>query len=205
MAAFIPTAGAVRTDITFNIGGQEAHNILWFKREANWTQSEREALNDAIAAWWNTTAKLYFGADIALVQVQSVNQENQNAPASTLVVSPAVFGTGGSPTLPSNLACCATLRTDLRGRNYRGRMYLAGAPSAAVTQNNKFLTTNIGYWITALTALKTAVEALGAIWVVVSHYLNKAPRAQGTSTPITAISIDQGVDNQRRRAFGRGV
>lgn len=203
--AFIPTAGAVRVDIQYTQQGQQIHNVIWVTREANWTGAERTALNNAIVAWWNTSAKQYFDADIALQQVTSVNQESDNAPSTTTVVSPVVPGTIGTPPTATNAALCATLRTDNRGRSYRGRMYLGGLPSASLSSAILWGTTTIANILTALSALKTAIEALGAIWVVVSHYTNKAPRAQGLKTPITAIAADQYVDSQRRRLGLRGV
>lgn len=202
--AFIPTAGAVRTDIMFHLNGQEVHNIIWCSREANWTQTEREGLNNAIASWWNTTGKGQFAGNIALARITTVNQESNSAPGSTLVVSPEVAGTKGGASLAGGSALVATLRTDQRGRNYRGRMYLGGI-SEADRGGNEIGGGLIANIITALLALKTAIEALGAIWVVVSHFLNKVPRAQGLKTPITAISMDSYLDSQRRRLTGRGV
>lgn len=201
---FIPTPGAVRTDIQFTMAGQQVHNIIWCSRDGTWTQVQREALNDAVAAWWNTSARQYFSGSLGLVQVTTVNQESQSAPASTLVVSPVVYGTQAGAT-PMNVACCATLRTDLRGRNFRGRMYLAGIPAAKSLTEATMATDFIANVILALTALKTAIEALGALWVVVSKYTNKTARANGLKTPITAIAVDQYFDSQRRRLGLRGV
>lgn len=205
MAGFIPTVGAVRTDIQFQCGNQQIHNVLWFSREANWTQAEREALNDAIEAWWSTSAKQYFATDMALTQIKTVNQESASAPASTLIVTPAVAGTVSGGALPNNAAVVATLRTDQRGRNYRGRMYLGGLAKTATDSPLGIPGSVVANLLTALAALKTAIEALGAIWVVVSHFLAKAPRAQGLKTPITGISMDNYIDSQRRRLAGRGV
>ncbi|HEY9758907.1 MAG TPA: hypothetical protein V6C97_27305 [Oculatellaceae cyanobacterium] len=203
--AFIPTAGAVRTDMQFLLNNQQVHNIFWFSREANWTEAEREALNDALKTWWDTTGKTYFSGQLVLTQITTVNQETASAPSSTLIVSPGIAGTVSGATVPTHTACCATLRTDLRGRSYRGRTYLGGVPSGGLADNLTFTTTFVANVITALTALKTAIEALGAVWVVVSKYTNKIPRAAGTKTPITAIAVDTYIDSQRRRLGGRGV
>lgn len=202
---FIPTPGCVRTDIQFSLAGQQVHNIIWCSREANWTQAEREALNSAIEAWWTATARGTFSTQLALVQITTVNQEAANAPSSTLVVSPASPGTGGATVVPNNVAACATLRTDLRGRSYRGRMYLAAALDTARLNSIQWTTAYIAQIITILGALKTAIEALGAVWVVVSKFTNKVPRASGLKTPITAVSCDQYMDSQRRRLGLRGV
>lgn len=203
--AFIPTAGAVRTDIQFAHQGQQVHNIIWASRDQAWTQAEREALNAAISSWWSTSAKAYFEPHMLLQMITSVNQDTQSSPSSTLVVTPAVAGTMGAQGLTTGVSLCATLRTDLRGRNFRGRMYLGGIPSGAFGDATTAVLSHVTNLLTALTALKTAITALGAVWVVVSKYTNKIPRAQGLKTPITAISMDQYWDSQRRRLGLRGV
>lgn len=202
---FIPTAGAVRTDIQYSLAGQQVHNVIWCSRDAAWTQAQREALNDAIAAWWNVTAKTLRNQAMSLVQITTVNQDTQNAPSSTLVLAPPVPGVGLGTPLPNNAALCATLRTDLRGRSYRGRQYLAGYQTTAMADAVTWITMIIADAITALGALKTAIDALGAVWVVVSHFTNKVARAQGLKTPITAVSVDAYIDSQRRRLGLRGV
>lgn len=203
--AFIPTAGAVRTDLGYVNWNQSVHNILWFSRDGNWTETEREGLNTAIAGWWETSMKSNISSSCALASLTTVNQENQNAPASTLIISPVSGGTISGLQLPTGTALCATLRTDLRGRNYRGRMYLPGIPLTKQESATNATNAYIADLLTALAALKTVIEGLGAIWVVVSHYLNKVARANGVKTPITAISMDSYFDSQRRRLGLRGA
>ncbi len=204
--AFIPTAGAVRVDIQFVRAGQQIHNVIWCSRDSAWTQAQREGLAEAIETWFSTTGKTAMTSDCSLTQITVVNQDTVNAPGTVYVVSPAIAGTGGasSPTANS-VAMCATLRTDLRGRSYRGRMYLGAVPTSLVSDSLTVLTTYITNALSVLAALKTAIEALGAVWVVVSHFTNKLPRAGGLKTPITAIAMDQYIDSQRRRLGGRGV
>lgn len=204
--SFIPTIGAVRTDLQFSTAGGQAHNILWFSREANWTQSEREALNTALATWFTSTGRDMISSANALTQITTVNQEAANAPSSVLVVSPAIGGNNASTSfVPTSATCCATLRTALRGRSYRGRMYLAGPGSSGLLDNIHLTSTYIATVIAALGSLKTAIDALGAVWVIVSHFASNAARANGLKTPVSAIAVDNLIDNQRRRLGGRGV
>lgn len=202
---FIPTVGAVRVDIQCIDAGQQIHNVIWATREAAWTDVERAALASAIETWWTTSiAPLLRGACL-LTQITVVNQDTQNAPSTVRVVNPQISGTDSGADAPLHMACCATLRTELRGRNYRGRFYLGGIGGSKLLDQIKFTTTFVSNVITAMTALKTVIDGLGAIWVVVSHYLNKTARANGVKTPITAVSVDQYVDSQRRRLGLRGV
>lgn len=203
--AFIPTPGAVRVDIQFTATGQQLHNVIWCYRDSAWTEAQRQALADAIAAWWGASAKQYFPTTTALTQVTVVNQEASNSPATTLVVSPAVPGTSAGGALQNNVSTCATLRTENRGRSFRGRMYLGQVSASSVVDAISMSAGWVANIVTMLSALKTAIEALGALWVVVSHYTNKIPRAAGLKTEITAISADQYYDSQRRRLGLRGV
>lgn len=203
--AFIPTPGAVRVDIQFTATGQQLHNVIWCYRDSAWTQVQREGLAAAIAAWWGASAKQYFPSTTALTQITVVNQEASNSPSSTLVVSPAVPGTSAGGALQNNVSTCATLRTENRGRSFRGRMYLGQVSASSVVDAISMSAAWAGNIITMLTALKTAIEALGALWVIVSHYTLKMPRASGLKTEITAISMDQYYDSQRRRLGLRGV
>jgi len=202
--SFVPTPGAVRVDIQYVMSGQQVHNIIWCSRDAAWTSTEREALASAISTWW-TAQKSNFTSSMALSQITVVNQEANNSPSSTLIISPPEAGTGAGIPPSNGTALVATLRTDLRGRNYRGRMYIAGARTADMQDSLQTTTAHVAALLAALAALKTAIEGLGALWVVVSTWVNKVRRANGLKTPITAISMDTYWDSQRRRLAGRGV
>lgn len=202
---FIPTAGAVRVDIQYALAGQQVHNVIWCSRASDWTAEQREDLAEAIKDWWDVTMKAYFASAIALNTITVVNQESANAPSSVLVVSPPIAGTPTAGSLPNNASMCVTLRTALRGRNYRGRMYLAGNTNTQIDSSITFVLSTVTNILNGLIALKTAIEALGAVWVVVSKYLNHSPRAAGLKTPITALAADTYIDSQRRRLGLRGV
>jgi hypothetical protein len=188
----------------FLMSGQQVHNILWFEREAPWTEEERSDLNDAISTWWEAQ-KSNWSSSIALAQITTVNQDTFNAPATTLIIAPISAGTGAGNGPANNVALVATLRTDFRGRNFRGRMFIAGHRAADIQDTLQATGAHVTSLLAALAALKVAIDALGAIWVVVSKYINKVPRAAGLTTNITAISMDPYWDSQRRRLFGRGV
>ena len=202
---FIPTIGCVRVDIQYDLAGQQVHNVIWCKRTSSWTDVQREDLAAAIEDWWNGTTKTYFPPVMTLQQITVVNQDSDSAPSTAHIVSPAIAGTGSGASLPNGTALVATLRTALRGRSYRGRMYLGGLLD---TDADDSITVVLGYvtaLLTVLGNLKTAIEALGAVWVVVSKFHNNLQREAGVATPINAISMDQYYDSQRRRLGLRGT
>jgi len=203
---FIPAAGVVKTAMQFSLAGQEAIWTFHFKRTTPWTQLEREALNDALAGWWTSAMKIYMNANIGLVSITTTNLDTQEAPSSVKIISPAEVGTLSSGAAASNnIAMCATLRTALRGRSYRGRLFLGGFGVAQLQDALTFTSSALAVIGAALASLKAAVEALGAVWVVLSKWHNGSARTTAVATPITAIAIDQYIDSQRRRLGMRGV
>jgi hypothetical protein len=202
---FVPTASCVRVDMQFTNTGQQVHNVIYCTGATNFTQVERLALANAIVTWWTTTGKTAFSNGLGLTQVTVVNQEADNAPSSTVIVSPVVYGTLATGNVPNNAAACATLRTDLRGRSYRGRMFLGGIDLSGLLDRVNLTTGQVTAFLTQLGTLLGAIAGVSAQWVVLSKFHNGVARSAGVATPITAISMDQSVDSQRRRLFGRGV
>lgn len=107
--------------------------------------------------------------------------------------------------MPPNDSVCVTLRTGVKGRTGRGRMYLNGYPEGAA---------NGGYWETAAQdaaqfladALLTAFQEGGSVpaftWGVISRYEFGVKREIPAFTPITSFTVHNEVRTLRRRAIG---
>lgn len=109
--------------------------------------------------------------------------------------------TGGAPLtgtftgngLPSSNAICVTLRTAFAGRSFRGRVYLPGWATTAVTT-----TGNIA--VGAQTAANDVVEGWQTDLAAIGATLAVASPTLGVSNPVTAIGVRDGQwDTQRRR------
>jgi hypothetical protein len=112
--------------------------------------------------------------------------------SATSVITHSDAGAIVSNDMPASVALVVTLRTALRGRSHRGRVYLgpwteadngAGAPNTLVpgtvaTQWTRFVT--------------LALPGSGLSLVVASYLLL-------TATDVNAVSVDGVWDNQRRR------
>lgn len=114
------------------------------------------------------------------------------APTASLVSSLPlnVAGTGGGNN-PNQLAIVATLRTAIPSRRTRGRMFMPA--------------TGIAVGAGALMTAPTPAELAHAVASLINTQgQDIAPvvisRAGGLGTPITAVSVDNKVDTQRRRA-----
>lgn len=204
-APFIPALNCTKTALHFSRNGQQVINTIWVDWGHAATEQNRSDLNDAILDWWSGTAATNADSSIQLDSVETVNQESQNAPSTTTYPETPVNGSVAGGGAPNNVAQVVSLRTGLRGRSYRGRMYWAGIPKSKQATE----TTCDATWLTALAgdiqALLSVINALSAIWVVVSHWTAGAARASAVKTPVTGLVIDNQFDSQRRRLAGRGV
>lgn len=122
----------------------------------------------------------------------------------------AEFATGNqgdqdSDVMPPNDAVCVTLRTGVKGRTGRGRMYLNG-----YTETDA----NGGYWEDPAQAnagliAQALVDAFGLLavganmtWGVISRYEFGVKREIPAFTPIDSYTVHNEVRTLRRRAIG---
>jgi hypothetical protein len=102
-----------------------------------------------------------------------------------------------------NSALVLTLRTHVRGRSGRGRLYLAGFTEAGIA-DGVWAEATIAAAITAVEAVQTAAQVLGWTYSVVSRYHNGAKRAEGWPIAITDIVCRSGIPGKQSRRNPRG-
>jgi hypothetical protein len=203
--AFVPVPNCAIFELRYSLFGQQIENTLAFEEALPWSPS---ALNDqcvALKDWAVNELLPVLSADITLREVYGTSLESDSAPTGSFVnpVPPA----GGQVQVaePGNVAAGVTFRTQLRGRSFRGRNYVAGIPSNQRTGNQ----VTAGFSADVVTAYQLLTDAYGGVlgtWVVVSRFHNGAPRVTGVSTAIkTALMVDLNIDSQRRRLTGRGT
>lgn len=118
-----------------------------------------------------------------------------------------VSGRLAAEALPAQCAVVMTLATLVKGRSYRGRIYLPGLPETYDTAGALTATA-----IADITTIETNLLAVfgpagsNANWqlCVVSRYLNKIKRATPVGTAVASLSFDTIVRTQRRRVLGVG-
>lgn len=203
--AFIPTLNCINCKMIFTQAGQFVQNNFYFQTAAPPTATDLDATNTFMHTFWTNQLKANINNTVALVQIQSIDLSSANAQARSLFISPPEAGTltVTSP-LPSNVSIVATARTVLRGRNYRGRIYLPGLGSDYLVSPVTYSATQIVNIITALSWLLNVANTASEILVVVSKFLNKVARSSGVKTPVTSWTMDTALDSQRRRLLGRG-
>lgn len=100
--------------------------------------------------------------------------------------------------LPSGVAVVITTRTPLRGRAFRGRMYLAGFAEDQL---------DAGIWDAGCTseclsqvgAWRAVATASGWTHSVPTTQINKVPQSPAVMTPITSIAVRSGIPGHQRR------
>lgn len=127
-------------------------------------------------------------------------------PSTSPLVEVALADQGGiaDDVMPPNDSLCVTLRTDVKGRTGRGRMYLNGYPEG---------TSNGGYWESSAQTnagmiAQALLDTLGAaatpnmVWGVISRYEFGVKRSVPAFTPISSFTVHNEVRTLRRRAIG---
>lgn len=203
--AFIETSLTARCSLEFHYLGQLCVITLWFQADVDFDVDMLEALADALIDW--VIDDLIGNLSNALVfdGVRATAQHSESAPS---IFNPAPASTVGAQTGASQspqTAAVVSFRTDQRGRSYRGRNYLPGIPDTQLLNPGNLTGTAMGLLALSYAALEDVESLLDVTHVVTSHYTGGAARPSGVNTPITEYSVDQPLDTQRRRSWGRGA
>jgi len=202
--AFIPVSEAAKAAIAFSMTAQRVLITLTFRLTASYDLTNLADLALKLHQWYTTYLKGNLSGAIALTDIVCTAIHSATAPQHTRIVSPSEAGTAGASSLGLGEAMVVTLRTPLRGRNYRGRTYLPGVGGLYRTDPGNISTTGTSQIIAAMAKLIDPLVMGSHIMVVPSRFTNNAPRVNGIANPVTALSMDTFVDSQRRRLIGRG-
>lgn len=203
MPEFIPIPNCVKVDLIQQWNGQVIDNVFHFAGAAAWTVEDMYTLAATCENWWKTNMAPSLSTEIALVMIKVTDQSSQYGFGIEVAIGGSNSGSVNTPSVPNSVAVAVKLVTNLRGRSYRGRSYVAGIAAGNVSAN-----TLAGPMVTAL---KEAYEALrdetfpgDNKLVIASRFTASAPRTTGITTPVTGVFVDATIDSQRRRLPGRG-
>lgn len=157
----------------------------------------------------NTSGGLFYTVcDDASSQRLEVEDVKPGTLATYIRTYAAVAGSeAASEITPPQCAVLMSLRTALKGRSYRGRMYLPGVPESG--QNAGTLGASFKTAMDTIPANLLAVfgpAGTNGDWRlgIISRYLNGVKRAVPVITQVTSATIDGTVRTQRRRVVGVG-
>jgi len=202
--AFIPTPDCIRASIRQNLFGQDVVNTLWFSITGGGIgEVMLTDLANQLGLFWNVNFAPLYTSEMNLVDITCTDQDSSTAPSVTVPI--VDNGQAIGPAAPGNVCFTIKFNTNQRGRSGRGRNYISGLREASITGNQLSQASADG-WVDAYDLLRSAPLLSGlALWSVVSHYTNGAPRAAGFKQLITSVGYaDLNLDSQRRRLTGRG-
>lgn len=206
----IPASGdLVVVKLLSTCGGEPTINDLSFEignPAATWAAQVSQIVNDLDLALglgtsgvWSTGRSTAFNTYAA--QVVDVR------PGTSPLLEQALAAPGAiaDDVMPPNDSLCVTLRTEVKGRTGRGRMYLNGFTEGS---------SNGGYWEAGaqanasaiasalLTNFGATVVAANMTWGVISRFEFGVKRAVPAFTAINSFTIHNEVRSLRRRAIG---
>ena len=200
---FVPIPNTAEVAIRCLQDGQNVANVWHVRYQGEPTPTIMTTIASTTITAWQDLVRGTTSSTVTLIEVSVVDQSEFGGFAALLAPSSNNTGTNASP------PCRTRLPSPLK--RIQG---VRGAPSEVVYITSGCViirSTPIAFLPTAVTAISAAYNgfiarytAINCEWVVASLYTANAPRVVGITTPITACSVDPVVDNQRRRAPGRG-
>lgn len=179
--AFIPTPDTLKFDILWGSASKTWTNTLWF-RKPGFDQAAMNALYVAInnAPRADFLNHIHSGWQVKTFRLTDVRTDS--GPVVEYVAG-LWTGTGTGDALPLNLALVTTLRTALRGRSYRGRLFWTGFNEASMDTNG-WLPAVIVDTMSQLEDVIAEADGLGWEQVVRSTQHNGVPLSTAVVTPV---------------------
>lgn len=197
---FIPVPDGFMAVIEQYQGGQSFTNTLWFFSASAGTE-QMEELAEYLWGLWETHLKALMWTGTTLTKVTVYDMSSSEGPVVEYTTTP-VAGTGAGDPLPLQVAFVMTLKTLVRGRTGRGRIYIGGMTESQSTE---------GGWnpatVTAceafLNAVLGGVGALGFYFSVCSRYFEGVPREEGLLRYVYNVDSRSTLSGTQRRRSAR--
>lgn len=203
---FVPAPNIVEVQFRYTYAGERCMNRIHVNVGDTPTAANCNELVIECGDWWLANVPPLVASTLALREVYAKSLETAIAPESTRTAGLPASGTKVGDPLPNSTSLALSLRSAMSGRSARGRWFWLGFTEDQVDGN---IVTNgaIVSLDAALTNLKSIIDGLSYVWVIVSYITNGAPRVGG---PVyidvaTIAVVDSVVDSQRRRLPGRGT
>ena len=201
---FIPFPFTIQAEMIYEIQNQIVENVLHYHYSLPIDEETLTQLKNALLAWWNTSGKLNATTVMSLTRIKCTDLSSESGPAIDFTVSPTVAGTHAGNPMPLNCAMLLKLTTGLRGRSYRGRMYICGLTEDQVV-DNEVDPASLAVLSSRYQGL-VAPSAAGFNFqlVIASRFHNGAPRTVGQTVTVVTAALTPEIVTQRRRMPGRG-
>jgi hypothetical protein len=199
--AFIPVVNTAKIDIQWSVGAKQMNTIVHAQKAAPspFNAADLAALAEVVETSIEGHLLGTLASDIALKAVVCTALDTNTSPQATVISG--VAGTDGSPMVPAGVAMCITLYTALRGRSFRGRVYIPGLPITAILVGGLWDPTFVGNvngdFGSIIADMLAAAQS--TVMGVVSYRTGGAPRAAGVFTAISSHAVRNTVPRYQRR------
>lgn len=202
--AFAPTPGAAKCAIVFRIDGQFVQTSLDVGVETE-TEANMAAAAAGLANSFADHILPLLSEHLVIESAVAFGLESLSSPIGVFLPGTLMNGGSAALALPNNVAYCLTKRTGVRGRSFRGRMYVPGIPNDVLDTPSTVSVAFQTSMVAAAAGLLADMVTGGFPPVVVSWVNAGAQRTEGVATPIISLGpSDLVLDSQRRRLPGRG-
>lgn len=202
---FIPIPDTALFELVHTIHGQRVENTLYVTFPGGWTALSLASMGSTLIDWWGTEVLPYLSTDLSTILCKATDMSAQPSFFWEGDGTLPLYGLTGVQAFPNNVAGVVTFSAGLTGRSTRGRNYICGIPEDKGA-NSILSDTFTTAMVSAYSQLPDAIHTvdLGCDHVIASRYTAGAPRTTGVTYPVTAYTMDNVVDSQRRRLPGRG-
>lgn len=201
---FVATPNGLSLELRYNWNGQLCENVLNFQVPTDLDPAALETFGSGIASAWATHAAPATVNTCRLTELYFTDLSSVDGFTFTFIPEGGVPGTQILPSMPNNVSCALSLRTNSRGRSYRGRIYPPGMAEASADAN----VVGAGWraaWLAFVSNVMSEALDAGFALAVLSKRANGVERPTGVLTAVTTILFtDDVIDSQRRRLPGRG-
>lgn len=203
---FIPAPNTVSVELIYGVFSQVVENVFHVENNAPFTLAQIQTLRGVFDNWDNVTWKTWRHNLILLNRIRIKALDTINSPFEDYNLPAPRAGTQGNAQYPLNVTFAVKLASTQAGRSARGRIYVPGLYTTAVS-NNQVTQAFANGIVAALTTLMANIVASSANQklVITSYRANKAWRGTAVNFPVaTVAAVDLNIDSQRRRLTGRG-
>lgn len=205
--ACISESNVVKLDIFQRLDAQEIVNSMYYLKVDPWSTAQALLL---CATWWDYAEAGYFVSgrsnEWSMVGMRVTDMTSPTGFVADYIDPSGVeVGGQGEEPLPNNVAMVVQFRTNTRGRNARGRNYLAGWGRTAVNNNTwgSAVASAVLGWYEGL-ATEIAAEVDAAQVVYSCQNIDSPEDTMGVARGVTEWLINPTVASQRKRLPGRG-
>jgi len=198
---FVPVPDTAQLNLGYTTDlGDTWSTGLNFELAGGWDGAALLQLCEAAVDGWTELMLGIFGTNCNLTSVTAIDLSSASGEYAAATSGLPVAGNRSGQATALNIAMSVTLKTALRGRSYRGRVYHYGL-SNEDRQNEKTWQVDDAVTVqNAYDALVDVIElATGAEHVVVSRVSGGVTRITGLTTPVTQIVGRIPIATQRRR------